>query len=46
MSAFAINQIIAWILFAALIYSALGNFGLLPEGAPMLLPRSPGPPSP
>ena len=46
MTAFTINRIIAWMLFAALIYSALGNFGLLPEGAPPLLPRSSGPPAP
>jgi hypothetical protein len=46
MSAFTINRIIGWVLFAALVYSILLNFGLLPEGAPRLLPRSSGAPMP
>ena len=45
MTMFTLNRIIGLILALCLIYSVLQSFGLLPEGAPVLLPRPSGPPA-
>jgi hypothetical protein len=45
MTMFTFNRIIGFILVLCLIYGVLQSWGLLPEGAPVLLPRPSGPPA-
>ena len=41
---FKFNRVIGFIILAALVYSVLQTYGLLPEGAPRLLPQRSGSP--
>jgi len=43
MTMFTLNRIIGIVLMLCLIYEMLQSFGLLPQGAPALLPRPAGP---
>jgi hypothetical protein len=42
---FKINRIIGFLILAALIYSVLQAYGLLPDEAPRLLPQRSGSPA-
>ena len=42
---FKLNRIIGFLILAALIYSVLQAYGVLPNGAPRLLPQRSGSPA-